>query len=247
MQCLCRAEFCSFQHNRNLHGAGTDFTEVVPNGNAIKPDFNWKCRKGLLLRNLCNQWRHSLNTMGGNPCFPCSPVSEHRCGCWGERAQARPRFLSVCSFLHRTMTGTSASQAMEAEHAENPFPQAKMGRTSQPRAAVLLQGRAQLQAGCHRARLGVCQHCHRGSEKNSNVEVSLHILQQETLIWQKASKDVLFAGFPSTVSTMQRECFGAECCRLTVFWGLGWGGEYLLININYLTEHSNFKQHVKWD
>lgn len=154
MQCLCWAEFCSFQHNRNLRGAGTDLTEVVPNGNEIKLDFNWKCRKGLLLRSLCNQWRHSLNTMGGSPCFPCSPVSEPRCGCWGDPAQGRPRFLSPCSFLHRTMPGTSASQARAAGHAENPFPPAKMGRTSQPRAAVLLQqspaaGRlAQSWAGC---------------------------------------------------------------------------------------------------
>lgn len=66
--------------------------------------------------------------MGGSPCFPCSPVSEHRCGGSGERAQPRPRFLSTCSFLQRTMTGRPASQVTVAEHAENPFPSRRGGK-----------------------------------------------------------------------------------------------------------------------
>lgn len=226
MQCLCREEFCSFQRNRNVHGE--DLTELVPSGNAIKLDFNWKCRKELLLKSLHNQWRHSLNTMGGNPCFPCSPVSEHRCGCSAERAQPRPRFLCTCSFLRRTMSRISASQVRAAEHAENPFPLAEEGRTSQSRTALLVQGRASawLQPSLQRARLGVSQRCHRGAEINSYVEVSLHVLQQTTPIWEKANKDVLFSGFLSTVSITQRNYFGAEYCRLSYcsVLGLGMGG-----------------------
>lgn len=148
IQCLCRAEFCSFQHSRNLYGADAGLTEMVPNGNAIKLDFNWKCRKGLLHKSLLNQWRHSLNTMGGNPCFPCSPVSEHRCGCSAGRAQPRPRFLCTCSFLQRTMTGISAGQVIPTGHAEKPFPQAEMGRTSQKSLSPAAAGLPQSSSGC---------------------------------------------------------------------------------------------------
>lgn len=90
---------------------------------------------------------------------------------------------------------------------------------------------AQLQPGFHRACLGVCQHCHRGLEKNSYIEVSSHILQQTTLIGEKASKDLLFSGFPPTVSTMQRnyfwciilqvillQCFGSWDKGGNIFW-----------------------------
>lgn len=89
-----------------------------------------------------NGWKSSL---------PLLPVSRHSWGCSGERAQPRPRFLSTCSFLQRTMTGRSAGQAILAEQAEKPFPPAGMGRTSQSRTALpqsssvptLLQGLGQ--------------------------------------------------------------------------------------------------------
>lgn len=68
-----------FSTSEIYHWADIDLMEESPEGNTIKLDFNWKCRKKLLLlKSHHNQWRHFLNTMGGNPLLPFSPVSGHR-------------------------------------------------------------------------------------------------------------------------------------------------------------------------
>lgn len=68
-----------FSTSEIYHWSDIDLMEESPEGNTIKLDFNWKCRKRLLLlKSHHNQWRHFLNTMGGNPLLPFSPVSGHR-------------------------------------------------------------------------------------------------------------------------------------------------------------------------
>lgn len=85
---------------------------------------------------------------------------------------------------------------------------------------------------------------HRSSEKNDAVEASLHILQQTALIQGKASKDVLFSGFPSYCFYHEKELFWSRILQIILqqcFAAWDGGGVCLLINMKDFAKHSHFQ------
>lgn len=192
--------------------------------------------------------------MGGNPLFPFSPVSGHRCGCSREQAQARHHFLSTCSFLQVTMTSISASQVILAEHTENSIPLAEVGEIQHSLVAYCCSS-MEPQPGCSQTSRelssiesrSVREHdqCyHRGSEKKDTVDASLDVLRKTALIQGNASRCALpwaplLKFLPCKANILEQSTAG--CLRVSaVFWGMAWGQAGLCpyINKKHSARHS---------
>lgn len=188
--------------------------------------------------------------MGGSPCFPCSPVSEHRCGGSGERAQPGPRFLSTCSFLQRTMTGRPASHVTVAEHAENPFPSRRGGKNTptQGCTAAAVKSLSPAAAKLPESSSG-CAPALSGVRRKTALCRSLYIFYSKKHWFErKPARMCSFLGslllFPPCKGIVLVQNIAGDLTA--VFWVLGWGGYIiwliLIMSPNTLTSSSTWNE-----